>query len=307
MKSVNLIQFSSNIDNKEIKSYGKQTTAQMVSNNENIPQVVHELCTNELPDLPELNEDNNKTDKGGVSNLSQFNSANSMFYPSSGPHMTPSVDLYNIVDRVILDNPHLVQFSYEELQNLTNNFAETRNETQYGPVGKIGKGGFGDVFAAYHNKYGTLAVKRVRCINQFDCEPDMVIKIFNNEVISLSHLHHINIVPILGYSINGPLPCIVCKYIEGGNLEQKLAAKVLNEKQRMDIIIGTAEGLKYIHNTVKPLKMDPNSNSIFKKVYFLHGDVKSANILLTSDCTPKVKLLLLINFMLISKYHYLAF
>ncbi|KAJ0178949.1 hypothetical protein K1T71_005724 [Dendrolimus kikuchii] len=289
MKSVNLIQFTSKVDNKEIKSYGKQTTAQMVSNNDDLPQVVQELCTNEMPDLPEFNEDKPKTNEESTPKLSPLGSNNSsMFYPSSSPHMAPGADLYNVIDRDILENPNLVQFHYEELQNLTNNFTEAKNETQNGPIGKIGSGGFGDVFAAYHAKYGTLAVKRVRCINPFDCKPDMVIKIFNNEVVSLSHLHHVNIVPILGYSINGPLPCIICKYIEGGNLEQKLATKVLNEKQRMDIIIGSAEGLKYIHNTVKPLKRDPNSNSICKKIYFLHGDVKSANILLTNECIPKL-------------------
>lgn len=206
----------------------------------------------------------------------------------AGSNLTSAHNTY--LDNAILEDKKLVQFDYRELQMITNNFSDCFVDKPVGPSGKIGSGGFGDVYAGIHTKHGSLAIKRVKIQFQISCEVAM--KVFNTEVKSLSHLRHENIVPILGYSIDGPTPCIVCEYINGGSLLEKIAAKVLTEKQRMNIMKGTAEGLKYIHHSERPPQYDESGNlseSVStKKSYFLHGDVKSANILLTQDCVPKV-------------------
>ena len=54
--------------------------------------------------------------------------------------------------------------------------------------------------------------------------------------------------------------------------------KHLNSKQRLDISKGIAEGICYIHRlNTEPSKM------------LIHRDIKTSNILLDHDFTPKVK------------------
>ncbi|KAG6456574.1 hypothetical protein O3G_MSEX009801 [Manduca sexta] len=301
--STNLMKFSTICQSLKNKSFGRQTTAQMVTQEKDLIKFSSGIPTEELPALSALmSKQNDKssnetyaekaTESTEVSGTSQAKSqSHQSWFPTNGPHMAPPpIDIYSVVDSKILEDTNLIRFEYSQLEVITNYFPESKSEGPSGPCGKIGKGGFGEVFVGSHPTHGLLAVKKVRCYLQFDCEPKVAIKVFNAEVKSLSQLRHDNIVPILGYSVDGPTPCIVCKYIEGGSLEQKLAQKVLTETERMGIMIGTAEGLKYIHNTIKPVIMDSAESqpTNLMKTYFIHGDVKSANILLTTDCVPKL-------------------
>lgn len=188
----------------------------------------------------------------------------------------------------ILQDANLIHFDYQELEKITNSFSEEFNRNGDSLSGRIGSGGFGEVFVGIHEKYGPLAVKKAYNHLQYDHKLGIAMKVFNAEVKYLSQFRHKNIVPILGFTMNGPSMCIVCEYIEGGSLEQKLAEKVLTERQKMDIMIGTAEGLKYLHGSGEPLQND-NESMDSKKTNFVHGDVKSANILLTKDYIPKVR------------------
>lgn len=211
---------------------------------------------------------------------------------SAGGNMSSVPNIYSVIDNAILTDKNLVQFDYSELEAITNNFSDNFAETPVGPVGKIGSGGFGEVYVGRHRKHGLLAIKRVRMHFQISCEVAM--KVFNTEVKALSLLRHENIVPIFGYSIDGITPCIVCEYIDGGSLSYNIQERVLQVNERMNIIKGTAEGLKYIHHSERPPQFDDSvtqSGSVStRKSYFLHGDVKSANILLTKDCVPKVSI-----------------
>ncbi|XP_061730093.1 interleukin-1 receptor-associated kinase 4-like [Cydia pomonella] len=192
---------------------------------------------------------------------------------------TEGLTLSSKIDSSILQDPELTHFDYEELQTATNHFSD---------ICKIGSGGFGIVFKAPHPRHGMLAVKKTH--NQ----PNQaeVMRTFNSEVRYLSQFRHINIVPILGFSKNGPVPCIVCEFIEGGSLIEKIAEKVLNERQRIAIMQGTAEGLRYLHSNRTdhpnaPSATDPSAQNV-SRINFVHGDVKSANILLTKDFVPKL-------------------
>ncbi|XP_022117951.2 interleukin-1 receptor-associated kinase 4 [Pieris rapae] len=215
-------------------------------------------------------------------------------YQQSFPNLYMSID----IDSAILQDTKLRDFKYQVLQSITNNFSDNIVEGPNGfKAGKIGSGGFGDVFVGTYPNFGLLAVKKVHSNLDIKRKPDIAMKVFNAEVKFLSHFRHTNILPILGYSIDGPVPCIVSEYIDGGSLSEKIQAKVLNIEHRMNIILGTAKGLKYLHTNETPIQSNAEllnlgraiaSDSDHSTTNFVHGDVKTANILLTKDYVPKL-------------------
>ncbi|XP_018334965.1 serine/threonine-protein kinase pelle [Agrilus planipennis] len=160
------------------------------------------------------------------------------------------------------------QIPYEELQMSTNNWS---------PTTVLGKGGFGTVFKGTW-KYTEVAIKR---IEQREDNPEShseQIKQSITELHCLNAYRHDNILPLYGYSIGGPQPCLVYQFMSGGCLERRLKVKeqekVLKWRQRLNIAIGTARGLQYLHTIgEKPL---------------IHGDIKSANILLDPCNNAKI-------------------
>ena len=80
------------------------------------------------------------------------------------------------------------------------------------------------------------------------------------------------------YSVNDEAPCLVYQFMPNGSVEDRLMQKRKTEplscEQRYNIALGTARGLQYLHTIGdKPL---------------IHGDIKSANILLDKNFDPKI-------------------
>ncbi|KAI4350664.1 hypothetical protein L6164_005097 [Bauhinia variegata] len=82
----------------------------------------------------------------------------------------------------------------------------------------------------------------------------------------------------LNLNIEGPESLLVYEYLPNKSLDQfifeKNRTQILTWKQRFDIILGTAEGLAYLHGG--------------SKIRIIHRDIKSSNILLDSNMTPKI-------------------
>lgn len=98
------------------------------------------------------------------------------------------------------------------------------------------------------------------------------------EIKILNSLPHENILALYAYSIGGETPCLVYQCMKNGSLEDRLHLRhgtpPLNWLQRQEIAKGTARGLQYLHTIhEKPL---------------IHGDIKSANILLDKNFEPKI-------------------
>ncbi|KAK8327257.1 hypothetical protein V6Z12_A11G170700 [Gossypium hirsutum] len=150
-----------------------------------------------------------------------------------------------------------VEFSYEELAQATDNFSMAK---------KIGEGGFGAVY--YANLRGEEAA-----IKKMDMQAT---KEFLAELKVLTHVHHLNLVRLIGYCVEGSL-FLVYEYIENGNLSQHLRGsgrEPLPWSTRVQIALDSARGLEYIHEHTVPV--------------YIHRDIKSANILIDKKFRAKV-------------------
>ncbi|PIA55436.1 hypothetical protein AQUCO_00700021v1 [Aquilegia coerulea] len=92
-----------------------------------------------------------------------------------------------------------VEFSYEELAQATDNFSLAN---------KIGQGGFGAVY------YAELRGEKA-AIKKMDMQAT---KEFLAELKVLTHVHHLNLVRLIGYCVEGSL-FLVYEFIENGNLK----------------------------------------------------------------------------------------
>jgi chitin elicitor receptor kinase 1 len=150
-----------------------------------------------------------------------------------------------------------VEFSYEELASATNDFS----------IGhKIGQGGFGSVY------YAELRGEKA-AIKKMDMQAT---KEFLAELKVLTHVHHLNLVRLIGFCVEGSL-FLVYEYIENGNLSQHLRGTgwdPLSWSTRMQIALDSARGLEYIHEHTVPV--------------YIHRDIKSPNILIDKNFHGKV-------------------
>ncbi|TYJ12887.1 hypothetical protein E1A91_A10G011800v1 [Gossypium mustelinum] len=150
-----------------------------------------------------------------------------------------------------------VEFSYEELAKATDNFNIDN---------KIGQGGFGSVYLA--ELRGEKAA-----IKKMDMQAS---REFLAELKVLTHVHHLNLVRLIGYCVEGSL-FLVYEFIENGHLSQHLRWQdrdPLPWLARVQIGLDSARGLEYIHEHTVPL--------------YIHRDIKSANILIDKNFRAKV-------------------
>eukprot|EP00475_Leptophrys_vorax_P012006 TRINITY_DN18463_c0_g2_i1.p1 TRINITY_DN18463_c0_g2~~TRINITY_DN18463_c0_g2_i1.p1 ORF type:complete len:492 (+),score=30.16 TRINITY_DN18463_c0_g2_i1:103-1476(+) len=143
----------------------------------------------------------------------------------------------------------------------------------WAPENRIGAGGFGEVYRGVspHDSSVVWAVKRATVMtNDFKREVEVV--------ASKSHPH---IVQLLGYSVEYDAATdhheqiVIYEFMANGDLEKFLHKGTkegqLTLAQRMDILIGAAQGLSYLH-----------------QFDIVHRDIKPANILLDATMQPKI-------------------
>ncbi|CAN6440709.1 unnamed protein product [Victoria cruziana] len=156
-------------------------------------------------------------------------------------------------------------YSLMELQNATENFSEER---------LLGKGSTGCVYMAKFPNNQVLVVKKLELLPSLR-EREQFMEIVSN----LSHLRHPNIVNVVGYCADHGQHLLVYEYISSTTLHDALhcvvnTKKLLTWDARLDIALGVARALEYLHVSCLPS--------------VIHGNVKANNVLLDDDFFPQL-------------------
>lgn len=107
--------------------------------------------------------------------------------------------------------------------------------------GRIGSGGMGDVYKAFHPALNRAAA--VKILHQKEMADR-----FKNEAYIQSGVNHPNIARLYNYAIVEATPCIVMEYVEGETLDDYLHSKgKLSSTETENIVLQVAGALAYLH------------------------------------------------------------
>ncbi|XP_056865236.1 LRR receptor-like serine/threonine-protein kinase FEI 2 isoform X2 [Raphanus sativus] len=134
----------------------------------------------------------------------------------------------------------------------------------------IGCGGFGTVYKLDMEDGNVFALKKIVKLNEgFD-------RFFERELEILGSIKHRYLVNLRGYCNSPTSKLLLYDYLPGGSLDEALHERgdQLDWDSRVNIIIGAAKGLAYLHHDCSPR--------------IIHRDIKSSNILLDGNLEARV-------------------
>ncbi|XP_054243509.1 interleukin-1 receptor-associated kinase-like 2 [Indicator indicator] len=154
-------------------------------------------------------------------------------------------------------------WTQQEVTSATNSFSDKS---------RIGEGTFADVYKGQRNKvvYAIKRLKEAKCTS-----PSATQRFFHTEVQICFRCCHVNILQLLGFSIETGLHCLIYPYLPNGSLHSKLHSQdscvALPWEVRVSIAAGLLQAVQYLHSSG-----------------ILHGNIKSSNVLLDENLTPKL-------------------
>lgn len=181
--------------------------------------------------------------------------------------------------RDFLGEDHLCEFqsinlpsrlSLSEIKSATRGFSNER---------LVGEGTSAKVYKGSLAHGRDIAVKRfVRKVNGRK-SIDHLYNPFSNEFSMAGGLRHKNLVQLQGWCVEGSELLLVYEYLPNGSLNRILhknynSSVILSWKQRMNIVLGIASALTYLHEECE------------RQV--IHRDVKTCNIMLDEDFNAKL-------------------
>ncbi|KAF8009578.1 hypothetical protein BT93_J0553 [Corymbia citriodora subsp. variegata] len=161
-----------------------------------------------------------------------------------------------------MDDIDLPLYDFATVAVATNHFSQTN---------KLGAGGFGSVYKGSLST-GQVAVKR---LSKYSGQgPDE----FMNEVLLIARLQHRNLVGLVGCCVEREERMLIYEYMPNKSLDYFIFDHdrrcSLAWKRRFEIVLGIARGLLYLHRD--------------SKLQVIHRDLKTSNILLDNDMSPKI-------------------
>ncbi|PON76281.1 Serine/threonine protein kinase [Parasponia andersonii] len=158
------------------------------------------------------------------------------------------------------------RLSLEEIKSATMGFDRKRI---------VGEGASATVYKG-SLPHGEVAVKRFQRVNGIDCLRNP----FTTEFATMvSCLRHKNLIQLQGWCCEGSELVLVYEYMSNGSLDKILHKKtnsaiVLSWKQRLNIVLGVASALAYLHEECER--------------QIIHRDVKTCNIMLDAEFNAKL-------------------
>ncbi|KAK4280262.1 hypothetical protein QN277_011905 [Acacia crassicarpa] len=143
----------------------------------------------------------------------------------------------------------------------------------------VGEGTSAKVYKGSLPYGGDVAVKRFGKVNACN-SIDYLHNPFNNEFATMAGcLRHKNLVQLQGWCVEESELLLVYEYLPNGSLNRILhknynSSVVLSWKQRVNIILGVASALTYLHEECER--------------HIIHRDVKTCNIMLDADFNAKL-------------------
>lgn len=154
----------------------------------------------------------------------------------------------------------LRRYRYSELKKITRSFKD-----------ELGEGGYGVVYRGTLQDGRMVAVKLLKGSKGKGED-------FLNEVMSIGQTSHVNIVTLLGFSLEGSHRALIYEYMSNASLQKHIyseSSKVaIGWEMFLKIAIGIARGLEYLHQGCN--------------TRIIHFDIKPNNILLDHELCPKI-------------------
>ncbi|XP_004298577.1 PREDICTED: probable receptor-like protein kinase At5g39030 [Fragaria vesca subsp. vesca] len=165
-----------------------------------------------------------------------------------------------IEDFLHSDNFMPIRYSYSNIKKMSAGFKD-----------KLGAGGYGFVFKCKlrSGRFGAIKLLGKSNANGED---------FMSEVATIGRIHHVNVVQLVGYCVEGSKRALVYDFMPNGSLDRYIYSKEesipLSYKKIYEIAVGVAQGIEYLHQGCE--------------MQILHFDIKPHNILLDENFVPKI-------------------
>ncbi|CAL0299287.1 unnamed protein product [Lupinus luteus] len=171
------------------------------------------------------------------------------------------LSMYEEIEHFLLDNNlSPIRYEYKEIKKMSESFKV-----------KLGQGGYGSVYKGKLRSGPDVAIKM---LNKFNVDGQD----FISEVATIGRIHHVNVVRLVGYCVDGKKRALVYEFMPNGSLDKYIFSKEgivsLSYEKIYEISLGIAHGIAYLHQGCD--------------MQILHFDIKPHNILLDENFIPKV-------------------